>query len=159
MNPFRLNARIGGDRHRARRTSITFKPKERSVDMKRILAVVLFTVTLTVWSSARAVEPVDFEVDTTRNLLNLCAAPPSDPLYREALHFCHGYLVGAYDYYKASGLGSGDKKLFCLPDPPPSRQEAIAMFVEWLKVHPQYWGEEAVDTEFRFLMEKWPCKK
>jgi len=32
------------------------------------------------------------------------------------------------------------------------------MFIEWLKTHPQYMGDEAVDTQFRFLMEKWPCK-
>ena len=33
------------------------------------------------------------------------------------------------------------------------------MFVEWAKAHPQYMNELPVETEFRFLMEKWPCKK
>jgi len=32
------------------------------------------------------------------------------------------------------------------------------MFVEWVKAHPQHWRETPVETEFRFLMEKWPCK-
>jgi hypothetical protein len=32
------------------------------------------------------------------------------------------------------------------------------MFVEWVKAHPQYLKEKAVETEFRVLMEKWPCK-
>ena len=26
------------------------------------------------------------------------------------------------------------------------------------KAHPQYRGEPPVESEFRFLMEKWPCK-
>ncbi|MCG6905349.1 MAG: hypothetical protein LJE63_01890 [Desulfobacteraceae bacterium] len=26
-----------------------------------------------------------------------------------------------------------------------------------LKDHPQYWNEPTVETEFRFLMDKWPC--
>ena len=43
--------------------------------------------------------------------------------------------------------------------PAPSRNDAIAMFLEWAKVHTQYMGEKPVDTEFRFLIEKWPCKK
>jgi hypothetical protein len=30
--------------------------------------------------------------------------------------------------------------------------------MEWAKEHPQYMGESPVETEFRFLMEKWPCK-
>jgi len=126
--------------------------------MTRMLAIVFFTVTLMMPGLSQAVEPADFEVGTARNLFNLCTAAPSDPLYKEAIYFCHGYLVGAYDYYKASTIGPGGKRLVCPPEPAPSRNECITMFIEWLKTHPQYMGDEAVDTQFRFLMEKWPCK-
>lgn len=126
--------------------------------MYRMLAVFLMAVALMMPAAARAVEKVDFEVDTTQNLINLCTAPPSDPLYREAINFCHGYLVGAFDYYKAALEGPDGKRLVCFPNPPPSRDQAIALFLEWAKAHPQYMKDEAVDTEFRFLMEKWPCK-
>lgn len=126
--------------------------------MTRVLAVVFFAVTLMMPGLSQAVEPVDFAVDTTRNLFNLCTPAPSDPLYKEAINFCHGYLVGAFDYYKASTIGPGGKRLVCPPEPAPSRNECINMFIEWLKVHPQYLTDEAVDTQFRFLMEKWPCK-
>jgi hypothetical protein len=46
-----------------------------------------------------------------------------------------------------------------MPNPGPSRNEAVAMFVEWAKANPQYMNERPVDTEFRFLSVKWPCKK
>ena len=34
------------------------------------------------------------------------------------------------------------------PDPRPSRNETIGMFIQWVKDHPQYWGELPVETEF-----------
>jgi len=105
-----------------------------------------------------AVTKEDFEVKTTRNLLNLCTVAPNDPTAREAIHFCHGYLVGAYQYHTATVSGSEGKPMVCFPEPPPTRDAAIAMFVEWATAHPQYMGEKPVETEFRFLMEKWPCK-
>jgi hypothetical protein len=127
--------------------------------MNRKLAVFLVLVSFVMPGLARGVDQADFEVDTTQNLMNLCTAPSSDPLYKEAIHFCHGYLIGAFDYYKAAIEGPGGKRLVCPPNPAPSRNEAITLFLEWAKVHPQYMGDEAVDTEFRFLMEKWPCKR
>jgi hypothetical protein len=106
---------------------------------------------------AAAVTEEDFFVDTTENLINLCSVSPKDPLYQQAINFCHGYVVGAYDYYLASEKGPKGKKWVCMPDPPPSRNKAIERFVKWAKAHPQYRSEEAVETVFRFLMETWPC--
>lgn len=107
---------------------------------------------------AGALSEDDFEIDTTQNLLNLCTASPGDPLYYQAINFCHGFMVGAYHYHVAESNGPKGVKLVCLPDPPPSRTETVDMFVEWAKARPQYWKEEAVETEFRFLIEQWPCK-
>jgi hypothetical protein len=106
-----------------------------------------------------AVTEEDFLVKTTQDLVDLCTASPDDPLGDESVHFCHGYLVGAYHYYLAENSGPEGKRLVCFPDPPPSRSETIAMFIEWAKAHPQYMGEAPVETEFRFLMDKWPCKR
>jgi hypothetical protein len=106
-----------------------------------------------------AVTEADFEAKTTQNLLNLCTASPNDPRYREAIHFCHGYLVGAYHYHVAENDGEDGKLLVCFPTPPPSRNEAFRMFIAWAQAHPQYRNERPVETEFRFLTETWPCQK
>jgi hypothetical protein len=107
---------------------------------------------------AGGVSQEDFQVDTTEQLIRLCSASPDDPLYNHAMNFCHGYLVGAYDYYEAAhAIGKGPK-MVCFPDPPPSRNDAVNLFVEWVKAHPQYWQKRPVDTEFRFLTETYPCK-
>ena len=123
---------------------------------KAFLLLVSTLLVLPGW--AGAVSEKDFEVQTTQQLLNLCTASPGDPLYQQAVNFCHGYLVGAYKYYEAAHSGPNAPKLVCLPDPPPSRSNSIAMFIEWANARPQYWNEAPVETEFRFLTEKWPCK-
>jgi hypothetical protein len=126
--------------------------------MRRKTIILLFIIVFLVPGFAGAVSEKDFEVQSTENLINLYTASPDDPLYHQAINFCHGYLVGAFHYYQAAESGPGGLKLVCLPDPPLSRNDAFAMFVEWVKAHPQYWGEPPVETEFRFMMEKWPCK-
>ncbi len=108
--------------------------------------------------AASAVSEKDFLVKTTQDLINLCTAIPDDPLYPQAINFCQGYLVGAFHYYEASTSGPKAAKLVCQPDPPPSRNDAIKMFIDWAKAHSQYLKDRPVETEFRFLMEKWPCK-
>ena len=107
---------------------------------------------------AGAVSESDFKADTTEQIVNLCTAKVKDPLYHQAVNFCHGYLVGAFDYYEAAHSGPKAFKLVCLPDPPPSRNEAIEMFIEWARAHPQHMKDSPVETEFRFLMDTYPCK-
>ena len=127
--------------------------------MKRKLIVLLLVAVFALPGLVGAVTEEDFKVKTTQNLINLCTVSADDPHRDKALHFCHGYLVGAYDYHVTENSGPDGKMLFRLPDPPPTRNAAINMFIEWAKAHPEYMGEKPVETEFRFLSEKWPCKK
>jgi hypothetical protein len=121
----------------------------------RSLAVASFLVP---GFAGAAVTDNDFVVKTTRNLVNLCAVSPDDPRAKEAIQMCHGYIAGAHDFHIAESAGAGGTRMACIPDKV-SRNEAVAMFVEWAKAHPQYMNERPADTEFRFLSEKWPCKK
>ena len=106
-----------------------------------------------------AVTDDDFVLSTTQNLVNLCSVSPSDPRAKEAIQMCEGYMLGAYHYYLATNSGKNDMRLVCMPNPTPSRNEAAAMFVEWAKANPQYMKDAPVDSEFRFMSAKWPCKK
>ena len=117
-----------------------------------LAAVILFP------GFAGAVSEKDFEVQTTENIVILCTTATDDPLYHHAINFCHGYLVGAYHYHEAASSGPKGVRLVCPPDPMPTRNDTINMFIDWAKAHPQHWGEPPVESQFRFLMEKWPCK-
>ncbi len=110
-------------------------------------------------AAVAAVIEDDFKVAKTANLINLCTASPDDPRYREAIHFCHGYLVGAFHYYRAQETGAEGSKFLCFPEAKPSRNETINQFIAWAQQHPQYRNELPVETEFRFLIEKWPCNE
>jgi len=127
--------------------------------MKRKLAILLFVAALIAPGIAGAATVEDFKVDTAQDIVDLCSTPVDHPNFIAAIHFCHGYLTGAYDYHAAANLGPEGQPMVCLPDPPPTRNQTIQMFVEWAKGHPEYMQEEAVEVEFRFLIETWPCNK
>ena len=109
--------------------------------------------------AASAVSVNDFETNTTQNLINLCTVSKNDPKAEEAIHFCYGYLVGAFDYHMSMVVKDAKDDWFCMPTPRPTRDEAVARFVKWTKAHPEYMNELPVETEFRFLIDQFPCKK
>ena len=82
-----------------------------------------------------AVTEEDFKVKTTKNLINLCTASNDDPHYKEAIHFCHGYLVGAYYFYAAQYENESVDQLVCFPKPNPTRNEAIEKVIFWAQQH------------------------
>ena len=127
--------------------------------LKKIFAFIALMALVAAPATAADVQKADFEVKTTQALVNLCTASPEDPLFVHAANFCHGYLVGAFHYYAASAAGDSAAQFVCLPETRPSRDSMIAMFVKWAQDHPQYMNELPVETEFRFLSEKWPCNK
>jgi hypothetical protein len=71
----------------------------------------------------------NFRVATTRDLIQLCEAAPTDPTGIAALHFCHGFAVGAYQYHQIAAAAENKPPLFCEPNPKPSRNAVIADFV------------------------------
>ncbi len=108
---------------------------------------------------AGAVMEEDFRLSTTEDLIELCTVPSSDPHQREAVSFCLGFLVGAYRYHMAEHAGPSGSPMVCLPDPPPPRAKVAEMFVDWVKKYPERMNEGPVETLFRFLIEKYPCKR
>jgi hypothetical protein len=108
---------------------------------------------------AGATDETDFQVVTTKDLIDLCRTSPDEPLYPHAINFCHGYLVGAFHYHEAAAMGPDGQRLVCPPETRPSRNEVINEFIQWAIDRPNLWSETPVETEFRFLMEKWPCSR
>ena len=118
-----------------------------------VLAIALWPL------SSTALTRDDFLVHTTQDYIKLCTASERDPLYQAAIGFCHGYAVGAYQYHRSMTSEAEQTSFMCLPQPPPTRAEALQMFVTWAKENPQYMQERPVDTLFRFLENKFPCRR
>lgn len=102
-------------------------------------------------------EREDFHVRGAQDLVDLCAVKTSDPLYSAAIHFCEGFVAGAWQYHQAQATGPKGVRLVCPPEPPPTRDEAVALFVAWSGTHADRMAEPAVEALFRFLSEKYPC--
>lgn len=125
---------------------------------KRLAAVLTAGLVAGGVGHAQAVEPENFQVRTTADLVALCSASENHPNHVAAIHFCHGFAVGTYQYYQALAQGEDGVQLVCLPDPPPARNDVIADFVNWIAARPQYHGEAPVESIMRFLITQYPCQ-
>jgi hypothetical protein len=99
----------------------------------------------------------DFQIRSAADLVDLCSATAASEVAKEAIHFCHGFVSGAWQYHQAQAAGPEGRRIVCPPEPPPTRDEAVAMFVAWSKQHPEHMQEPAVEAVFRFLTGKYPC--
>lgn len=109
--------------------------------------------------SGAAVEPSSFEVKNAGELVAVCTTPATDPNYAAAIHFCHGYIVGAYHYYESLVEQPMYQPLFCPTDPKAPRDQFIKDFITWVKANPQYNKDRAVHVLFKYMIDKWPCTR
>jgi hypothetical protein len=108
---------------------------------------------------AFAVTPESFQMKTGADLVTLCATPTDDPLYAAAIHFCHGFCAGTYQTVQAVTNHKNVKPIFCAPNPPPSRNDAVQRFVAWAQKNPQYHSDAPAELIGRFLVTEFPCPK
>jgi hypothetical protein len=99
----------------------------------------------------------DFHIRNAADLVDLCMATSDNEVGLQAIHFCHGFVSGAWQYSRAMASGPDGHPVVCPPDPPPTRAQAVAGFTEWAKQNPQSMQEPAVDALFRYLTGKYPC--
>ncbi len=98
-----------------------------------------------------------FQVRSTGDLVDLCTAAPSDPMGTAALNFCHGFGVGAYRVLEE--LNRARKQpMFCMPDPMPTRNEAVASLIQWAKANPDQLNTAPQDGVAAFLSSQYPCQ-
>jgi Rap1a immunity proteins len=91
------------------------------------------------------------------DLIALCSATQNDPLYTAAVNFCEGFVVGVVRVLHEDDVARGTGGLFCLPDPPPSRNQGIANLVQWAKSMPAQMNGQPADTVAAFLAQQFPC--
>jgi hypothetical protein len=108
--------------------------------------------------AALALTEANFGGSTTADLVELCTAPPDNAMGTAAVNFCEGFAQGAV-LVEMQNMAAfrGGPKLFCMPNPPPSRSEALSEFVKWARVSADRMQTSATDGLFRFLSERFPC--
>jgi len=125
------------------------------------LAPILGMAALALWPSlAQATSSEDFALKTTEDLYKVCSTPASDPLRREAMDFCEGFLLGVVGYHDAVVTRENLKRLICYPQGV-TRDQGIQAFVDWATVHQtdqKFMNDPPVVGAVRGLAAKWPCK-
>ena len=99
----------------------------------------------------------NFLARTTADLVALCTADQSDPMMPAALGFCQRFGVGVYRTLESAQAGL-PRQLFCPPSPLPTRSEAIASFVAWVKANPSVASEAPTDAILEYLGHTYPCR-
>ncbi len=105
-----------------------------------------------------AVTADDFLLRNTGDLVALCSAAPTDPMSTAALNFCHGFGVGVVRVLQETDAADRSRRpMFCLPSNGPSRNEAVAAFVQWANASPSRLAMPATDGIAAFLAAQYPC--
>jgi hypothetical protein len=108
-------------------------------------------------NAALAADATNFNAMTAGDLVALCSATPDNGIGTAALNFCEGYLQGAVTVEMQNLAPLRGHKLFCLPNPPPTRSQAMSEFVGWAQAAPDRLTQSTTDGLFRFLSERYPC--
>ena len=106
---------------------------------------------------SHAATDANFAARTTGDLVELCAATPDSTIGTAAVNFCDGYAQGAVSVEMQNLAAFRGAKLFCMPNPPSSRNEALREFVKWARASPDRLAQPPADGLFRFLGERYPC--
>ena len=135
------------------------KRRQKPVLLAAMAAMAVMTVATVRAQTMANPSETDFRVTTTGDLVRLCEATPTDATGIAALHFCHGFAVGAYQYHQIAAAAEKKPPLFCEPNPRPTRNEAIAGFISWAKQNPSAMNTLPAEGIFRYLAQHYPCSR
>jgi hypothetical protein len=124
-----------------------------------VRAVLAAVTVLVLAAPAAAVTEEQFHLRSGADLVALCSARTDDPLYVAAIHLCQGFGAGTYQTIQAMTTHEKLVPLLCPPNPPPTRNEGIRLFLDWAKNNEEHAQEPAVHHLGRFLVEKYRCPK
>lgn len=108
------------------------------------------------WAQTDGYSLDDYQLRKSGDLLDICSLPPSDPQYPEARGFCLGYFAGGIQLHDALAASPDFPRIACASGNA-TRDDVVAVFVDYARAHPQYLDEPAMDTVFRAVVDKWPC--
>jgi hypothetical protein len=123
----------------------------------RLLPVLVVCATMSAGATRAAVTEDSFLLRNSDDLATLCSAMQSDPLYTAAVNFCQGFVVGVFRVLQEENAAGPLIHLFCLTNPMPTRSEAVASFVQWIRADPKRSTRSGADGIAAFLAQRYPC--
>lgn len=130
--------------------------------MRKIaFAIAVAMILGTAASFAKAEESVtygldDYELDSARDLLDVCTVSPLHDDHDVAKAFCVGFFAGGLHFHDAVSGTPNFPRIACAPKTT-TREEVVDTFVTYVRGHTQYLTEPPMQTVFRAVVNKWPC--
>ena len=100
----------------------------------------------------------DLQMDSAGDLFDVCTIDTQHEHHAAALAFCYGFFEGAIHYDRAISGADDHIELVCSPEGT-TRNQAVEVFLSYMKTNAQYQSEPPIDGIFRALMARWPCTK
>jgi hypothetical protein len=100
----------------------------------------------------------DFQLNTAADLLDICTLDAAHADYSAAHSFCLGYFAGGQHYHRAVTRGPDLPPIAC-PDQTVTLDQAVDVFVVYVRANPQHLQEPPMQAVFRAASAKWPCTK
>lgn len=123
----------------------------------KIPAILLASALAIAAPPAYTADKADFNVRTTRDLVNLCSVQSDGDMYEAAMGFCLGFLDAAHDYHAAITSGDMLQPIAC-PGHQTTRQEVVDMFLAWARANESLLDNESpIHGLMRAASAKWPC--
>jgi hypothetical protein len=98
----------------------------------------------------------DFRLHTAQDLVDVCTLSTGHEHYDAAIAFCYGFFEGATHYDDAIATSMWYSDIVCTP-PDVTREQAVAVFIEYMETNSEYASGPPIDGIFRGLIAKWPC--
>ena len=124
-----------------------------------VLAAAALSLVIPSAVAQAAVTEDNFLLRNAGDLVALCSAPQSDPLYTAAINFCQGFGLGAFRVLQEEEPARRPPHMFCLPAQLPTRNEALASYVQWVNADPSRSPLAAADSIAGYLAQTYPCPR
>ncbi|MGZ8401556.1 MAG: Rap1a/Tai family immunity protein [Methyloceanibacter sp.] len=97
----------------------------------------------------------DFVLKDAGDLLELCKVQGTSEVAKEAIHFCHGFIAGTYQYHQALTPKFG--RVVCPPENV-TRNDGVRIFTEFLQANPQHLKGAPTEVLMQSWIAKYPCR-
>jgi hypothetical protein len=106
---------------------------------------------------AGAMDAGAYDLDSARDLLDVCAPADGDPDADAALAFCYGYISGTGEFYIEMVKAEAIDRMACA-DPVPSLHEIRMAFVDWARANPGELAAGPGHTFWKAMSVAYPCQ-
>lgn len=107
-------------------------------------------------NKVRGLSVDDFQLDSAKELVEICTLESAHPDYQTAIGFCYGYISGGGHYHDALSQGPEFDRMVCPPQGI-THDQVVKIFTAYTSNNPQYLEEPAMDVLFRAAVAEWPC--